>query len=103
MTQNEHQTPVKPQMSTGRALWTLFLFAAGLFWAFGGSTWWINRQVSSQMEDEYKMAVKDGSPMDICVHAGLVSAGYLQSGDQEKYREAKSTERSACRAAGLPE
>ena len=70
---------------------------------FGGGNWWINHQVSTQTEDEYKMAVKDGSPIDICVHAQLVSAGYLQSGNEEKYREAKSTERSACRAAGLPQ
>jgi len=39
---------------------------------------------------------------DVCVHAGLVAAAYLQAKDEENYREWKATEKTDCVAAGLP-
>jgi len=48
----------------------------------------------------------DGPPAflarDVCVHAGLVAAAYLQAKDEENYREWKATEKTDCVAAGLP-
>jgi hypothetical protein len=42
---------------------------------------------------EYEIANRHGSKIDICVHAGLVAAAYLQAKDESNYQRWKSVER----------
>jgi hypothetical protein len=37
------------------------------------------------------------------VQAGMVSAAYLQANDSFNYNQWKATEKSDCRAAGMPQ
>ena len=46
-------------------------------------------------------ARRNGTPMDVCVQAGLVSAAYLQAQDETGYKRAKETEKADCARAGL--
>jgi hypothetical protein len=63
----------------------------------------INRQVVNDQIEQLKITVKHGSPTDICVQAGLLSAALLQAKDETGYAEAKKLEQKACKAAGLPQ
>lgn len=62
----------------------------------------INKQVVKDAEEQYRIASESGSPIDKCVHAGLVSAAYIQAKDQDGYRGAKVIENLDCANAGLP-
>ncbi len=62
----------------------------------------IENQVASDSVKQYEIAKRDGSPMDACVHAGMVAAAYLQAKDEPNYQQWKATERADCAAAGLP-
>jgi hypothetical protein len=72
----------------------------GLLWYFYGGG--LENKVADDAVKEYEIAKRNGTRMDVCVHAGLVSAAYLQAKDEEKYREWKTTEKADCAAAGLP-
>jgi len=61
----------------------------------------INRQVVNDQIEQLKITIKHGSPMEICVQAGLVTAALLQAKDEAGYAEWKKVERKACKAAGL--
>ena len=61
----------------------------------------IHRQVVSDTLDEYKLALKGGDPIEICVQAGLVVAGYRQANDEANYLKWKKIEKSKCSQAGL--
>ena len=63
----------------------------------------IERQVVNDQIEQLKIAVKHGSPADICVQAGIVTAALLQANDEAGYAEWKKVERKACKAAGLPQ
>jgi hypothetical protein len=63
----------------------------------------IERQVVNDQIEQLKITVKHGSPMDICVQAGMVTAALLQAKDEAGYAEWKKLERKACKAAGLPQ
>lgn len=58
-------------------------------------------QVSANMIEQYKIAVRQGDPIQICVQAGLVAASYLQASDEANYRQWKKTEVAQCRTAGV--
>jgi hypothetical protein len=72
----------------------------GLAWYFFGGG--IEDQVVKDAVKQYEIAKKNGTPADICEHAGLVSAAYLQAKNEEKYRTAKAQEKQDCAAAGVP-
>jgi hypothetical protein len=63
----------------------------------------INRQVVDDAVREYDIAKRNGTKIDACVHAGFVSAAYLQAKDEEGYQRAKATEKADCRRAGVPQ
>jgi len=93
---------VKPAPNGAAAVkgfFTLLMFGA-IIWYFvvGG----VEKSVASDAVDQYDIAKRHGSPMDICVQAGLVSAAFLQAKDEDKYKVWKAKEQQECAAAGLP-
>ena len=72
----------------------------GLAWYFFGGD--IEDQVAKDAVKQYELAKKNGTPADICEHAGLVTAAYLQAKNEEKYRTAKAQEEQDCAATGVP-
>jgi hypothetical protein len=72
----------------------------GLAWYFFGGG--IEDQVAKDAVKQYEISKKNGTPGDICEHAGLVTAAYLQAKNEEKYRTAKAQEEQDCTAAGVP-
>lgn len=63
----------------------------------------IYKQVVDDAIAQYNMVKRQGSAIDVCVHAGLVSAAYLQAKDEPHYASWKQTERADCEAAGMPQ
>jgi|688.fasta_scaffold170430_2 hypothetical protein len=62
----------------------------------------ITNQVANDFEKQYFLAKRNGaSAVDICVQAGLVSAGYLQAQDENNYSKWKLIEKQECLAAGV--
>jgi len=61
----------------------------------------IHNKVVSDAVTQYGIARRNGTPMDVCVQAGLVSAAYLQAQDETGYKRAKETEKADCARAGL--
>ena len=53
--------------------------------------------------EQYDIAKQQGDKIQICVQAGLVSAAVLQAKDSDCYSVWKDVEKSACRAAGVPQ
>ena len=62
----------------------------------------IEQQVATDSVAQYNIIEQSGTQMDQCVHAGLVSASYLQATDQSSYANWKAVERRDCDAAGVP-
>ena len=60
-------------------------------------------QVSKDSVEQYAITVRQGTPIDICVHAGMVSAAYLQAKDESNYRKWKAKEAEDCNRAGVPQ
>lgn len=61
----------------------------------------IENKVASDAVDQYGIAKRNGSAMDACVQAGMVTAAYLQAKDEANYQKWKQTEKTDCSAAGL--
>ena len=78
----------------------LLIVLGGLAWYFFGGG--IEDQVAKDAVKQYEISKKNGTAADICEHAGLVTAAYLQAKNEEKYRTAKSQEEQDCAAAGVP-
>lgn len=62
----------------------------------------IEDQVAQDAVNQYRMAERNGNPIDVCVHAGFVAAAYSQANDESNYRKWKRIEESDCREAGVP-
>lgn len=61
----------------------------------------IYRQVVADSISQYKITLESGNSIDICVHAGIVSASYLQAQDSINYAKWKQRERVDCDGAGV--
>jgi hypothetical protein len=59
-------------------------------------------QVAKDAVKQYEMAKRSGDQMQACVHAGFVSAAYMQAKDEANYRDWLAVEKRDCEAAGLP-
>ena len=95
--------PASPQAKRSSvlgAIITLGIFVFVLYYFLGGG---VEDKVATDAVEQYHIAVRDGTAMDRCVQAGMVSAAYLQAKDEAKYREWKETEEADCKAAGVPE
>jgi hypothetical protein len=86
------------------------LVLGGLIWFyFGGG---IENQANLKMQEienkvaqdavtQYGIAKRNGSNIDVCVQAGMVTAAYLQAKDEAHYQQWKQTEKSDCAKAGI--
>ena len=63
----------------------------------------IHRKVASDAVQQYNITKRNGTAIDVCVHAGMVSAAYLQGKDERNYKLWKATEAVDCKAAGMPQ
>lgn len=61
----------------------------------------IENKVTADAVEQYQIAKRDGNRVDVCVHAGLVKAAYLQAKDEENYKAWVRTERTDCAEAGV--
>jgi hypothetical protein len=61
----------------------------------------IENQVAQDAIKQYEIALKGGDKMEIYVHAGMVTAAFLQAKDEANYLKWKEIERKAAKAAGL--
>jgi hypothetical protein len=61
----------------------------------------IYNQVVNDSVAQYQIVKRNGTAIDLCVHAGLVSAAYLQAKNEAAYQQWKSIEVQDCRQAGV--
>ena len=59
-------------------------------------------QVAADAVRQYQIAKRQGDPMQICVQAGFVTAGFLQAKNERLYRRWKEVEALDCKRAGVP-
>jgi hypothetical protein len=69
----------------------------GYQWVFGG----IESQVADDAIKQYEIVKRQGSKMEQCAQAGLVTAALLQAQDEERYAQWKKVEATDCAKAGL--
>ena len=62
----------------------------------------IYKKVSSDAVAQYEITKRGGAVVDICAHAGMVAAAFLQAKDETNYRIWKATEAADCAKAGVP-
>jgi hypothetical protein len=95
--------------SSASAVIAALLMGLSAWYYFGGG---LESQANRTMQDirntvaadavtQYEIAQRNGSPMDACVQAGLVSAAYLQAQDEANYQRWKQTEKADCAKAGI--
>jgi hypothetical protein len=102
---------VTPKSKTNTASAIIGLAVAGLavWYFFGGGLEQqaavdmakIEQQVAVDAVKQYRLAKQNGGAIDLCVHAGMVSAAYLQAKDEANYKSWKKTEKSDCSKAGM--
>ena len=63
----------------------------------------IYQQVADDAVKQYGIVSRNGSAIDRCVHAGMVTAAFAQAKDEARYAQWKDIERRDCRAAGVPQ
>lgn len=61
----------------------------------------IYQKIASDAVQQYGIASRNGSKIDICVQAGLVVAAYLQAKDEANYQQWKQIENRDCENAGM--
>lgn len=61
----------------------------------------IEKKVVKDAADQLEIVIRNGSPVDACVHAGILSAAFVQAKDETNYKAAKELEDFICRKAGL--
>lgn len=77
------------------------LVFVGVIWFFFGFHGF-EKKVAGDLEDQYELAKKGGSKMDICIHAGSVAFGFNQAKDEANYLKWKEIQRADCKDAGIP-
>ncbi len=107
----DNTSPVSPKASKSLAMEILGIAAVGFiiwFYFMGG----IEQKTDSDMQNikdkvasdsvaQYRIAERNGTAMDRCVQAGMVTAAFLQAKDEDDYRQWKAIEAKDCRAAGV--
>ena len=59
--------------------------------------------VADDLVEQYQIAKRNGTKMDVCVRAGAVAEAFLQAHDEGEYATWKKTQRADCARAGLPQ
>lgn len=54
-------------------------------------------QVANDAVSQYEIAKRSGTKPEVCFHAGMVAAAYLQAKDEPNYKAWKATEKSDCK------
>jgi hypothetical protein len=57
----------------------------------------IHNQVAEDAVKQFELSMKGKNLAEICVHAGIVVAAYLQAKDEKNYLEWKKIEKKACK------
>ena len=70
--------------------------AGFLVWMFSGG---VEKKVANDAIEQYNVARRVGDKTQVCVHAGLVAAAFLQAKDENKYREWHEIEQRDCEAS----
>ena len=85
------------------------LIVGGWYYFGGGFEQQVDRnmdniydKVASDAVEQYGIAKRNGTPIDRCVHAGLVAASFLQAKNEPYYKRWKDTEAEDCKAARVP-
>jgi len=60
----------------------------------------VHTNVSPDAVDRYNITKENGSLIEICAQARMVSAAYLRENDEINYMKWKTTEMADCKAAG---
>ena len=89
----------------------LLVFIGMMFYLFGGecekqtasNVETIYQQVALDAMEQYKIVKRNGSAVDACAQAGVVSAALLQAKMEAEYRDWQPMKKADCRRAGLPE
>jgi hypothetical protein len=71
-------------------------------WFFDSGMSDIERQVADDAIKQYGIVKRQGSQIERCAHAGMVTAALLQAKDEERYAHWKKTEAEDCARAGVP-
>jgi len=79
---------------------SLIVLGIAAWYFFGGG---LESNVADDAIEQYEIAKRSGTPMDACVHAGIVRAAYLQAKDEDNYQKWQSVERRDCQNAGMPD
>jgi len=59
-------------------------------------------QVAIDAVKQFEMARRNGTPIDVCTQAMMVSAAFLQAQDEKGFAKWKDVERQTCKDAGMP-
>jgi hypothetical protein len=81
--------------------WGWYYFGGGLEKQADRTMQDITNKVAADAVAQYRIAERNGSPIDVCVQAGFVTAAYLQAKDEPNYQRWKQTEKSVCAKAGI--
>jgi len=79
---------------------SLIILGVAAWYFFGGG---LESNVADDAIQQYQMVKRSGTPMDTCVHAGIVRDAYLQAKDEDNYQKWQTIERTDCQIAGVPE
>lgn len=95
-------------VSGGSVLLTFLCLGLFLWWLApsGGGKVVMNNihdQVAQDAIAQYQIAKRSGDPIQICVHAGMVTAAFMQAKEEESYRSWLATQKRDCEAAGMPQ
>lgn len=98
-----------PNNSVGASIITAIIFVGMLWYFFGGGLEKqankdlknIQNQVATDSVAQYGIASRNGSAIDRCVQAGMVSAAFLQAQDEKNYQKWKTIEKNDCARAGI--
>jgi len=93
-----------PAMKSGaRAIWSVLVLGLIGWWFFGGGLMsHAENEVVKEALAQYEIAQRSNDPIQVCVHAGFVSAAYMQAKDESNYQQWLATEKRECKTAGVP-
>ena len=111
MTDKKNDNKKNDNKKTTEAISAIIVAVALLWYFFGGglekhaaaTMHDIENTVAQEVVTQYNIAKQHGSPIDICLQAGIVSAAFLQAKDEKNYELWKSIETGDCQRAGLPQ
>jgi len=77
-----------------KAIITLIIAGAAIWYFWLGG---LDRKISSDQIEQYKLAKQSGDRASACVQAKLVAQSYLTAGNEDKYLTWKRVETEDCK------